>query len=85
MSKRSITEVQPTSHHGQPFQKVSVGAAKREDIALEEMGEFEDAWEDEVDSEEEVIEGNDNTNDGTSTFFSISLNIHDLLLRHGCR
>jgi ribosome assembly protein RRB1 len=66
MSKRSVTEVQSTSTHGQPYAKVSVGGAKRENAAPEDIGEFEDAWEDEVDdSEEEVVDSHAKNDDGT--------------------
>jgi ribosome assembly protein RRB1 len=62
MSKRSITETATSS--GQPRAKAPVGGAKRE-VPLEEMGEFEDAWEDEIESDEEVVDGGENdTEDG---------------------
>ncbi|TFK99724.1 WD40-repeat-containing domain protein [Pterulicium gracile] len=53
MSKRSATET--ISSNGQPYPKASGSGAKRSDTAPNEMGEFEDAWEDEIESDEEVI------------------------------
>ena len=60
MSKRTVTEVQ-TSNDGQAFSKVSTNAARRDSSANNvEMGEFEDAWEDEIESDEEVVNGEGN-------------------------
>lgn len=58
MSKRSATEQH--KNEGQAFQKASGSGAKREKVNADEMGEFEDAWEDEIESDEEaqVCEGN---------------------------
>lgn len=62
MSKRSVTEVQ-TATDGQAYPKVNSSGSRRDTInGAEEMGEFEDAWEDEIESDEEVVdaaEGND--------------------------
>ncbi|KAF7339269.1 Ribosome assembly protein rrb1 [Mycena sanguinolenta] len=56
MSKRSATELlTPATTAGQPFSKASGSGTKRENVAPEEMGEFEDAWEDEIESDEEVV------------------------------
>ena len=55
MAKRTATEVQ-TSSDGQPFSKAKANGARRvSDIDVAEMGEFEDAWEDEIESDEEVV------------------------------
>ncbi|KAJ7193378.1 WD40-repeat-containing domain protein, partial [Mycena pura] len=54
MSKRSATEV--VTADGQPFAKASGSGSKRDDITRDEMGEFEDAWEDELESDEEVVD-----------------------------
>ena len=58
MSKRTITEVQ-TASNGQAYAKVNTSAPRRASTADNvEMGDFEDAWEDDVeDSEEEVVDG----------------------------
>lgn len=59
MSKRLVTELQTTSESdGQAYSKTSGGihTAKRENIGKDEMGEFEDAWEDEIESDEEAVD-----------------------------
>ncbi|KAF8215975.1 WD40-repeat-containing domain protein [Mycena galopus ATCC 62051] len=57
MSKRSATELlTPATTAGQPFAKASGSGSKRDNVAPEEMGEFEDAWEDEIESDEEVVD-----------------------------
>lgn len=59
MSKRSVTEVH-TSTDGQAYPKVSSAGNRRETKdGTEEMGEFEDAWEDEIESDEEVVDAAD--------------------------
>lgn len=55
MSKRTATEIQTVSsndeHAGKrPFR------AETKNVPEEEMGEFEDGWEDEYESDEEVID-----------------------------
>lgn len=69
MSKRSATETLTTTQHdGQPFNKASGSGAKRENVTNDEMGEFEDAWEDEIESDEEVVDAEAEQNDdGMST------------------
>jgi ribosome assembly protein RRB1 len=57
MSKRTATEPSSTSViQGQAFQKASGSGAKRENVQIDEMGEFEDAWEDELQSDEDVVD-----------------------------
>ena len=57
MSKRTATELLSTSiNQGQAFQKASGSGAKRENVETDEMGEFEDAWEDEIQSDEDVVD-----------------------------
>ena len=64
MAKRTVTEVQ-TSNDGQPFSKTKTNGARRVgDIDVAEMGEFEDAWEDEIESDEEVIVDSRQGDDG---------------------
>lgn len=61
MSKRSVTEVQTTSNDVQKFAKTNETGGRRDaPIDTSEMGEFEDAWEDEIESDEEVVEGGGN-------------------------
>ena len=57
MSKRSATEVNATSEgHGEPRKTPRGESKQREHVADDEMGEFEDAWEDELESDEEVVD-----------------------------
>lgn len=51
MSKRTATQLQSTND-GQPYAKASRSGSKREAIPEDEMGEFEDAWEDEIEEDE---------------------------------
>jgi len=63
MPKRPANDTLP---NGQPYSKAPVSGARREAAVEDEMGEFEDAWEDEVESDEEVIDGNEeDKEDGT--------------------
>lgn len=58
MSKRTVTEIQ-TASDGQAYAKANTSAPRRASAADNvEMGDFEDAWEDDVeDSEEEIVDG----------------------------
>ncbi len=57
MSKRSATELAPSGiQTGEPFNKAHGAGPRREIVASDEMGEFEDAWEDELESDEEVVD-----------------------------
>ncbi len=61
MAKRSATEV--VTSNGQPFLKASGSGLKRELAVNDEMGEFEDAWEDEIESDEDVVDGGEKDDD----------------------
>lgn len=68
MSKRPADD----AYTGQPFQKALAGSSKHENVVMDEMGEFEDAWEDDIESDEEVIAENDEGNeDGQDLYFLI--------------
>ncbi|KAG2154627.1 WD40-repeat-containing domain protein [Suillus clintonianus] len=54
MSKRSASDRETD---GQAFTKASGSGAKRDENEVNDIGEFEDAWEDEIESEEEVVDG----------------------------
>lgn len=73
MSKRSVTEIHASSGSQAEPRKTPRGESKQREIAADdEMGEFEDAWEDELESDEEVVDaeaGKDE--DGTSISFNI--------------
>ena len=57
MPKRAAVELQHHAiHSGQPYNKACGGGEKRESAAIDEMGEFEDAWEDEIESDEEILD-----------------------------
>ncbi|KAJ7170109.1 WD40-repeat-containing domain protein [Mycena filopes] len=57
MSKRTATELlTPVTTAGQPFAKASGSGSKRDNVAVDDMGEFEDAWEDEIESDEDVVD-----------------------------
>ena len=64
MSKRSAIELETSSKIGEPYSKASGSGHKRENVTMDEMGEFEDAWEDEIESDEEVIDAEVQDEDG---------------------
>lgn len=69
MSKRSATELQVAAS-GQAYLKASRSGTKRENARQDEMGEFEDAWEDEIESDEDAVDAEaGQAEDGS--FFSI--------------
>ena len=84
MPKRSANDTQD----GQPFQKTPASGNRREVPVVNEMGEFEDAWEDEIESEEEVAGTDSEENeDGLQSSFTSSVLILILFLyphRNGC-
>jgi len=56
MHKRTAPELLTTSKtDGQAFKKAQGNGTKRETVAEDERGEFEDAWEDEIESDDDVI------------------------------
>jgi ribosome assembly protein RRB1 len=57
MSKRAAEDHPSTS--GSPYAKVPAGAPRREPAAPDEMGEFEDAFEDEIESDEDAVDGDE--------------------------
>ncbi|KAH8119905.1 WD40 repeat-like protein [Phellopilus nigrolimitatus] len=69
MSKRTVTETQSSYSDGQAFSKVRASGTRRENaIDTSEMGEFEDAWEDEIESDEEVVNTKEGDNDEEGEF-----------------
>lgn len=82
MSKRTANS---TTLEGQAFSKVSGGAPKRENVAVDEMGEFEDAWEDEIESDEDVVDAEANEDeDGTQLVHMMYCGSYEQH-RYGCR
>jgi ribosome assembly protein RRB1 len=67
MPKRTITELQATAEGSSKSHAVGDGLKPelrpRGDQQENEMGDFEDAWEDEVESDEEVIDAGDGGED----------------------
>lgn len=68
MSKRTATELQSasTTTDNEPRKTPRASGSKPEKTHDEGMGEFEDGWEDEFESDEEIVEGKDGENEGTS-------------------
>ena len=65
MSKRPAEASSSTQTiDGQPFAKAGPNASKREAEGNNEMGEFEDAWEDEVEEDEDVVDNAEKDEDG---------------------
>ena len=57
MSKRSVTEINASSGSNVEPRKNPRSESKQKEVSIEdEMGEFEDGWEDEYESDEEVID-----------------------------
>ncbi|KAG6862167.1 hypothetical protein C0995_004249 [Termitomyces sp. Mi166 len=57
MSKRSATEVSEiASKSARTGQSETGPSSKHEDTNMDDMGEFEDAWEDEIESDDEVVD-----------------------------
>ncbi|KAF8167698.1 glutamate-rich WD repeat containing [Crassisporium funariophilum] len=59
MPKRTATDSFPNGESEHPFSKSSASGSKREPTVLDEMGEFEDAWEDEIESDQEDTGANE--------------------------
>jgi hypothetical protein len=74
MPKRSANDIQD----GQPFQKTPASGNRREVPVVNEMGDFEDAWEDEIESDEEVADADSDSDseekeDGLQSYFTCSI------------
>ncbi|KAF8683462.1 Histone-binding protein RBBP4 or subunit C of CAF1 complex [Rhizoctonia solani] len=67
MAKRPATE-NAAENEGQAYSKVPATGnhAPRRSISIDEMGEFEDEWEDELESDGEVVDGGENNEDDDS-------------------
>jgi ribosome assembly protein RRB1 len=76
MSKRSAGEI-ASSTTGEAFNKAPGGGSKRPISADDEQGEYEDAWEDELESDEDVIDaGEDGENGKYSHITFASTNLY---------
>jgi len=70
MSKRSASD---RTADGQAFQKASGSGAKRDEAEVNDIGEFEDAWEDEIESEDDAVDGEpESREDGMDGIFHIA-------------
>lgn len=56
MPKRTASDALSNGHADQPFNKMPPTGIRRETHSIDEMGEFEDAWEDEIESDQEVAD-----------------------------
>ena len=67
MSKRSHTQLHATiDPDDQPFHKTRSSGVRRQSVT-DDMGEFEDAWEDEIETDEVAQNNPTNDPDGLST------------------
>ena len=66
MSKR--TAATETLSEGQPYAKASGSGPRRSMGTADEMGEFEDQWEDEIESDEEVHDAGEDQEDGSYSY-----------------
>ncbi|CAE6507128.1 unnamed protein product [Rhizoctonia solani] len=66
MAKRPTTDT--TANEGQAYSKLQATGndAPRRSISVDEMGSFEDEWEDELESDGEVVDGGENEEDDDS-------------------
>lgn len=64
MSKRTATQIESSTRAGEPFPKASSSGQRRASEAVDEMGEFEDNWEDEIESDEDAVDAEDEAQDG---------------------
>lgn len=80
MAKRSHTQLQvPIDSDDQPLHKSRSSRLRRHSLP-DDMGEFEDAWEDEIE-EEDVAQNSTNDSDGSYTPL---LNIQERLIVISC-
>lgn len=76
MSKRTATELQQTSIEEQSSRKTPRGNGNRESaLQQDEIGEFEDGWEDEFESDEEIFD-NAEENEGEDGMLSAAATMY---------
>ena len=88
MSKRTATEVQfASSSNSDEHRKAHrASGSKLEKTHDEEMGEFEDGWEDEFESDEEVVDAEAGNEEGAPQIDSVNKSDDiDIVQRHGSR
>lgn len=64
MAKRTATESANAEDESQKFPRASGSGIPRDTHTNGEMGEFEDAFEDEIESDEDVVDADGDNNDG---------------------
>jgi hypothetical protein len=75
MPKRSASDAL-LNGQDQPFNKMPATGVRRETHSIDEMGEFEDAWEDEIESDQEVVDVDEERDDGGCASFACEYNLH---------
>jgi ribosome assembly protein RRB1 len=74
MAKRTVAEFLDTSgpDDGHACAKAPASKPRRVSESVDEMGDFEDAWEDELESDEDVVNTADDVEDGVSALHPCS-------------
>jgi hypothetical protein len=78
MPKRTASDALLNGQADQPFNKMSATGIRRETHSIDEMGEFEDAWEDEMESDQEV-DVDEEREDGGCASFTCEYNLHAII------
>ena len=87
MPKRIASDALPNGQADQPFKKMPATGIRRETHSIDEMGKFEDAWEDEIESDQEVADtdADEEREDGGYASFTCKYNSHAIItFRNGC-
>ena len=85
MPKRTANDALLNVQADQPFNKMPATGIRRETLSIDEMGEFEDAWEDEIESDQEVVDDEKEREDGGCTSSTCKYNLHAIIaFRNGC-
>ena len=85
MPKRTASDALLNGQTDQLFNKMPATGIRRETHSIDEMGEFEDAWEDEIESDEEVVDVDEEREDGGCASFICKYNLHAIIaFRNGC-
>lgn len=85
MPKRTASDALLNGLADQPFNKMPATGIRRETYSVDEMGEFEDAWEDEIESDQEVVDVDEERDDGGCASFTCEYNLHAIIaFRNGC-
>lgn len=85
MPKRTASDALLNGQANQPFNKMPATGIRRETHPIDEMGEFEDAWEDEIESDQEVVDVDEERDDGGCASFTCEYSLHAIIaFRNGC-